>query len=57
MPPEEFEPMTPAIERLDTYALDRKAIGTGFKLLLHTIQSNTFVTGKLLHKHTFHQNI
>ena len=36
MPPVGFEPTVPAVERPQTYALDRAATGTGtFKTLIH----------------------
>jgi hypothetical protein len=34
MPPVEFEPTISACERLQTYALDRAATGTGYIILL-----------------------
>jgi len=34
MPPAEFEPAIPASERPQTHALDRPAIGIGFKCLV-----------------------
>ena len=48
MPPVGFEPTIPAGERLQTYALDRAATGTGHQLSLFNI-SNSNLTEVLVY--------